>query len=276
MVRCHMLQQSFSLMQARRQEELVSIGVVNHLDSCRFSANDIDQMCTYFDLLASESGVVPRLRDAAMASPKAPTSEEQEIILEFEVDLQPLAKTCPWWVRRVALQRHRFVSCGFSGTADAAEVYLLLYAIQSPFGAHFLKLDRLPDRAHSVQTVLTAGADSLHPHRVYYQYERFQCFDESQLPFDDEEGDIFVIPGLFVGEESVFTDCEAELFEHFARLHPQDTRQTRSSGPSAPRLNVPADVREQLLQENPWLTEADLPGHVARRFGAGGRGTGGG
>jgi hypothetical protein len=39
---------------------------------------------------------------------------------------------------------------------------------------------------------------------------------------------------------------------------------------------VPADVRDQLLQEYPWLTEEDLPGHVARRFGAGGRGSGGG
>jgi hypothetical protein len=154
-------------------------------------------------------------------------------------------------------------------------VYLLLYAIQSPFGAHFLKLDRLPSRADSVQRVVTAGADSLHPHRVHYNYDQFQCFDESQLPIDDEEGDIFVVPGLVVGEASVFTDCEPELFEDFTRLHPQDTRQTRAR-PAAPRLCLPADVREQLLQEYPWLTDEDLPGHVARRFGAGGRGTGGG
>jgi len=268
--RCEELRGSIALLEQRRAQELLSIGVVNHLDSCRFSSDDIDKMCTYYDWLASQPGVVSRLITSAVESPRAPTSEEQQVVLQFQDDLHAEPNACPWWVRLVALQRHRFVGCGFSSAADAPVVYLLLYAIQSPYGAHFLKLHRQAPRAPSLQEVVTSGDRDLHLDRAHYGYAGFECLDELQIEIG-EEGDIVVHPGLTFGENSVFTDCEPLLFEDFTRFHPQVNRQPRAGPRAAPKLHLPADVREQLLQEYPWLTEEDLPGHVARRF-AGGHG----
>jgi hypothetical protein len=67
------------------------VGILNHMDSCRFDGADLEVMCEMMDQLRTDRVAVSALRSRKLEAPCCPSFEEQAIILhtEQEFDFAP-------------------------------------------------------------------------------------------------------------------------------------------------------------------------------------------
>ena len=84
------------------------VGILNHMDSCRFDGADLEVMCEMMDQLRTDRVAVSALRSRKLEAPCCPSFEEQAIILHTEQEFDFAPAEIPWWCRYVCAFRDHF------------------------------------------------------------------------------------------------------------------------------------------------------------------------
>ena len=229
-------------------------GLVNHLDSVRFSDADFLR----FSQLWEELG---RSTLGGSQGPPRPVPAAIETLIEAEMGKATIvAQQHPEWLSAVALHRNAYEGTGFfslTTSPSADKIYKFLLAMASPYKAVFLECVRCP---------LTPGAFVRYGE---YTFKALRIVCHLDVPWTSKS-DMMVCPEVIVAGDVVRTVGEPVAFSVFSRFHRavaeprQRTSDTRSRRPTDP------EVLRLLQLEYPWLSLADLEALLSKaRSGSG-------
>lgn len=239
------------------------------MDSGRFSHDELVRCCELMEKDPYKSMTMQQEEAAESSAPLAPSLTQQRIIEGHAASLpQRPPSSAPWWCRLMCIWRDNFEDCGIgAGGPDSDEIYLMLFAKQSPQTITFLKLRRvvmLAVRFASPSDKDCFWFDAPPGHqRVYESLSPLVICNELEVGFA-EDADLFVHEALRFKGERIVTNVPATPFERF--VAPYSTPPpSKPKAPAARRLAVSAGDIARILEEFPWLDEGDLPCPAPRR-----------
>jgi hypothetical protein len=223
----HLLGQLAILRQRRKDAE--ERGLVNHMDSVRFSEAELSR----FSQLWEELG---RSTLGGLQDPPRPVPAAIETLFEAEMRrATPAAKEHPEWLSAVCVHRDAYEGTGFFSLTtlpSADKIYKFLFAVASPYKAEFLECVRCP---------LTAGAFVRYGE---YTYKALRTVSDDEVPWT-KKGDMMVCPEVLVAGDVVRTVGEPVAFSVYSRFHKavaaprassSDTRTRKATDPEVLRL----------------------------------------
>ena len=238
----HLLAQLSLLRQ--RQHQAQQSGIVNHLDSVRFTQSDFDR----FSELWAQLG--PRdLRDQRAEPPRLVPAAMEDLI-QAEIASQHVPENPhPDWLAGLVTHRDLFAGTGlFSASAspESDVVYKLMLAMYGPYRAVFLECRRRP----RVPMSFIRYGD--------YHYDDFRFVDHNAVPFLSS-ADIMVYGEMPLVGAHVHTVGEPLPWSLFTQFHSRKVSQTRTTTTDT-RSRRPTDpeVLRLLQLEFPWLSLQEL------------------
>jgi hypothetical protein len=248
----HLLGQLELLRQRRKDSE--QFGLVNHMDSVRFSEADFVR----FSQLWEELG---RSTFGGLLDPPRPVPAAIETLIQAEIrKATPAATQNPEWLSAVVAHRDAYEGTGFfslTTSPSADKIYKFLLAMASPYKAVFLEC---------VRCSLTRCAFVRYGE---YTYKALRIVSQSDVPWTDKS-DMMVYPEVLVAGDLVRTLGEPVAFSVYSRFHRavaaprQSSSDTRSRKPSDP------EVLRLLQLEYPWMSLDELEALLSKtRYGSG-------
>lgn len=234
---CDMLRGEMQLQRRRREEWVATVGVPNHIDSCRLGPGGLRHLVETGNALSPAA--VATLQKTASESTPLPSEEMQSVLLVAAERFQNIASPSPWWAPHLALNRDLFLGIALCvGGRDPPVAWMFMLATQKPMCIVFVRLSR---RHRTLPDYEMAGALDAQPvHRLEFDVLPWAFADDRSIPIDPDE-DMFVLRGLRFSGKAVCTNHLPELFEDFTRHHPApesghsgNTRPTRAK-PVKPR-----------------------------------------
>jgi hypothetical protein len=128
------LRGQLGLHDARHAQEAGSVGVLNHSDSFRFSADDMQRICE--DLKDSSQDItIARLKERQHVSPLEPSIEEQDVVIALEARDAERRVALTWWMRYMCNFRDHFFNTAVARQIDDASgdtIYMTLLIKANP------------------------------------------------------------------------------------------------------------------------------------------------
>lgn len=241
----------------RREQELEELGVNMHSDAARLSDTDLEAIGTFLQSDALGRSEVSKRRSSALAPPAAPSDAALRALDSCPTSAGPKpAKEKPPWLAplcnlRGVLQGSILMS---NVQAEGSPAYLVLYAMQSPHQANFLRLRRCSQALPALGALAPADVEAVwdrwYDHR--FVYTPGDTITESDVPLRSL-GEVFVVHfASFLESGVVGADGELEAFSAFLDAH-----QVKAPKQEAKRATAPpaaGDV-EDLLVKFPWAEE---------------------
>jgi hypothetical protein len=238
---------------AVEHSSLASLEESHHLRlaDCRFSQEDMAAMAALWATPAFSERAVRQLREKSMEPPIPPAANVQAQLEDIELDAgssdaSPVAEWCRLVCRNRAVLSN---SCLVFKTGADERHYVLLYAVQRPFLAALLPVERVTPTLPAISqcskgTVMEAMS-------ARFDFE-FRLTGGHYVHQDDlevaEETQVFVLPGLF------FTDHGLASHGQLFPLQELSDASAKSSGAqAAPRSRPQPTFDADLLERFPWL-----------------------
>ena len=226
------------------------------MSDARLSETELLQACSLFDSKEIKKLHVQTVTGLGAPVPEAPKPDVQDLIEKRVAMLrQPVARK-PWWCYFISRNRDTYRGCAIGLEPDGDIFWLLLYAKQNPHLTTFMQLRRRP-------TVLdlTNDEDPDHEERRVYDYLRPEPIVRSQAtaPIPHQDCELFVRRDLRFKRETVVSPHRAETWESIAAFLEQNAGE-EDAHPKTERPRVKKEGREQWLEDNPWLSDDEVPG----------------
>ena len=261
-------------MRSRENNGNASSGSSNTLVAHRFSSEDLTQLVARWNESEFEGDAGREYFNNLVTAPEATVPLMQELILETEKEIEheEPKSTAWWWADRICRHRDYFERTAIS-FGDEPYVYRLLYAKMQPHIATFLRLCKVDPELPEFEVVPFGGDLNWDPqHKLFLNSDDFYVCGRD-MP-EARDVDVYVWPNMRWHGNGAVTRREPVLFEDWMQQVPRDPPAEPAAADRAARIR--RDERDRLLEEFPWLTDADL-GLVAqprRHGGHGGRGGG--
>jgi len=124
-----------------RETTLADRGLVNHIKSCRFTSEDVEEMCGMMtDKKYTNVNLLIRVQ--ALKAPGFPSVEQQIELLDKAKELHQEPAPVPYWSKLFIVNRDLFPGVAVYQDGNEASPYLFLFALQRPQAACFLALHR--------------------------------------------------------------------------------------------------------------------------------------
>lgn len=251
------------LQRQRAAEEARADGLVNHSSSCRFRAEDFQQMQAALQSSQFHRKNVVALRRKALEPPGVPSPGEVASLESMEgamaeVEQGPISQ----WAHTVCRNRSCFFGCVLlpaGDLEDGATAYLFLYAVQSPLQATFLPMlvDSSPIASQAPSSVAEhlAIPDPAY-HLLEFSYTPGTYCVERDVPFANDGSDVLVLQDVsLLGGGRAGSDQAPVPFRAFAqRLPPNPKNAGQAAKKAAKSSSTP-----ELLEQYPWLAEYSAP-----------------
>ena len=241
---------------ALRKEQSKTLGLVNHMDSCRFGPTEFARFSELWQEY-QKTDTHGRLKPAPSPVPAPLLSLLQAEMEKLEVDKPPV----PDWLSAVVAHRQEFHGVALhsdSAHPDASVIYKLIVAMQQPRKAIFLECHlskplRIPDLISLPPGVMPACTSYGN-----YTYTGFRFVDHLHVPFASK-ADMLIHPLTAYRNQNVHVFGWPETFQVFSRRH---RKVVATSDPSSrsqrSRSPIDPEILRLLHQEFPWMTLEEL------------------
>ena len=239
-----------------RRAQAKNLGLVNHIDSCRFGPHEFARFAELWQEY-QKSDTHGRLKPAPCPIPGPLLSLLHSEMDKLVVDKPPV----PDWLSAVVGNRDDFRGVAIhsdSAHPDALVVYKLVVAMQQPRKAIFLECHlcrplRIPDLLS-----LSPGVMPVSTSYGNYSYTGFKFVDHFHVPFTSK-ADMLIHPQAAYRQVNVHTFGWPEPFEVFTRYHrPPLASAPQSQSHRRSRLPIDAEILRLLHLEFPWMTLEEL------------------
>jgi hypothetical protein len=245
---------------ARRGQEDLCVGVLNHSDSFRFSADDLQRICEQFHDSSHEISIA-RLKERQHVAPMEPSIEEQNVVIALEAHDAERRVALAWWMRYMCNFRDHFVNTAVAKQIDAAggdTIYMALVIKANPHNKIvFIRLHEVISPSVAVDAALSRVKNKPQ-HQKVFSIGDCKFFANDSVPIGGDD-DVWVYRNLHLDGDIVISNHAPEPFETYVAHLPLSARAAAPpSSPRAKRAKIAAGDVDKLLVEFPWLTRDDL------------------
>ena len=236
----HILGQ-MNLLRLRRAESEQQ-GLVNHMDSVRFTDEEFERFSQLFE-------TITRSTLGGLQAPPQLVPKAVETLIQAEIDKASLPlEPHPDWLSAVVVHRDRFEGTAFyslTSSPEADKIYKFMMALASPYKAVFLEC---------VRCSLSPGAFVRY---AEFSYRELRLVGHKDVPWVSK-ADMMVYPEVLVTGNVVRTIGQPMPFSVFSQFH-RAVAAPRARG-SDTRSKQPTDpeVLRLLQLEYPWLTIEEI------------------
>ena len=233
-----------------QQRESSKEGLVNHMDTVRFGPADFLKFSQLWSQYPTRSSM------KQLQPPPTPMAGPMVRLFEAEMDKLPVVtRSRPDWLSTVVHNQQEFSSVGFfsdSQHPDGSVLHVPLLVMAQPHRVVFLQCHRC------------RGADR-GSHFRNYQYDDLVFVTETDVPFSCG-ADTWVVPLAQFRSMNVHAMGEAVPFWIFSRfLTTSSSTTTASRARTSIRGPTDPEIFALLLQEFPWLSQAELEGILNKK-----------
>jgi hypothetical protein len=240
-------------------EDVEEVGAQpNLVSSHRLCRDDLSRCADVVHELRSSMSL-EKMREQLLQSAEGPCQDMVDMLLRHASVVHKPSVKSPDWVRLVALNREQFYGSAVYQTTDQngwipQRVFMPLIALQRPYTVVWLFLDLVP-------AVWGTSGIVCQDHTIIpkFTFEDMR-FSSNPSVFTKDGGELWVLEGLVFSAACVVCAPESPIrFRFFTRhMHlVKDVSPSRTDRPR-PRHRAAPSVRGKLLDEFPWLTDADL------------------
>ena len=237
-------------------------GLTNHNASVRLSEAELQAACDIFNSEEIQALRLEQHYGAFGRGPTVPLASEQKVIEDCAegVNINPSRRgRVPEWCRQIARIREQFVGCAIGFAEEGHEWWLVLFCKANPHECNFLMLHERE------QVVDLADPEQAAEPEARRTYDWFPPTTRTELdipwPAQEPDPEIFVRCGVRARGLFMTSPHAAMPFDRFLLIHTMH----HVSTPAAPAgeagvKRLKKDIRQDLLDANPWLSDDDLPG----------------